>query len=168
MESASGPADAGKSSAIPDGTGPARPLPSDSDCSVTIASAVKDHEGRSLTQPSPVPLFHTEPLTLSPKSPADGDMKPPGTLAEVQFTFNTPIDPTSIQPGDITVTDVNSSEVVTATAIDVVGLEVDATVDVTLVNGTSYQVTVKKTVADTYGKTLRDDATWSFTAVASD
>src|SRR5262249_38405995 len=90
---------------------PARPPPSDSDCSLTISSAVKDHDGRSLTQPSPLPVFHTEPLTLFPKAPADGDVKPPGTLAEVQFTFNTPIDPTSIQPGDITVTNVNTSEV---------------------------------------------------------
>jgi len=145
---------------------PARPIPSDSDCTITISDAVKDHEGRSLSQPSPKPVFHTEPLTLAPKSPADSEMKPPGTLAEVQFTFNTPIDPSSIQPGDVTVTDVNSSAVFTATAVDVPegGLEADATVAVLLVDGDVYQVTVKKTVADTFGKTLRDDATWTFSA----
>ena len=148
---------------------PARPIPSDSDCTVTLSSAVKDHGGRSPTQPSPLPIFHTEPLTLSPKSPADMEMVTAGgDLAEVQFAFNAPIDPNRIHAEDVVVTDVNSSAVFTATGIDVPdpGLEVDANVTVTLTDGHLYQVTVKKTVADTYGKTLRDDATWSFSAVA--
>src|SRR5262249_51069217 len=148
---------------------PARPLPSDSDCTATISSTVKDHGGQSLAQPSPRPVFHTEPLTLSPNAPLDMEMlQAGGTLAAVSFSFNTPIDPESIQPGDVTVLDVNSTAVFTATAVDVPdrGLEVNADVAVTLTDGHLYRVTVKKTVADTYGKPLRDDASWSFTAVA--
>lgn len=148
---------------------PARPIPSDSDCTLTISDTVKDQQGRSLVQPSPAPIFHTEPLTLSPKSPSDMEaVTAGGALAGVQFTFNTPIDPDSIHVGDITVTDVNSSAVFTVTdlAVSSGGLEVDADVTVPLTDGDLYQVTVKNTVADTYGKTLRDDATWSFSAVA--
>jgi hypothetical protein len=143
---------------------PSFDLPADSDCTVTLSDTVKDWQGRGLEKPTGAITFHTEPVvaTVGGTVPADGDTGVPDR-AEIDVNFNTDLDPATVTPASVVVMPAVpnlAAPMVMGTTI-VLGPKTGDTLG--LKPMTAYTVTVKGTVADTYGRTLGADFTETFT-----
>jgi hypothetical protein len=163
-------------------------LPTDTDCTVSISDSVKTKKGGSLE--AAAIKFHTDVLGFTgSNSPADGDTDvainvnnsdctgmpasacdPTNSTVhvggEVDLAFNAPIDQLSANAtGVITLVSSKSGPVdldVEADDTGAVALIFADNLDVSA----NYTVTIKKTVKDTFGKTLPGDLKLKFTTAA--
>lgn len=150
---------------------PRRPLALQTRYQVMLTTQITDQAGNPLAAAeswsfTTVALLDLSPLSIVSTVPRDKEVGVPVNIS-IKAVFNKEIDVQSLQP-NVTLQVLGGSEIAVTAGFDPASRTVSLTPTAALQPETTYQVTLRKGVADVSGNPLRSDVRWSFTTGGSE